>query len=85
MSYLDIRNVTAGLQRANVSTILGMLNGIHQQVCSDDIMEGVASSIESAIDQLRELQQIAYETMMEIEAERAARGYHHPSTHKKPN
>ncbi len=85
MSYLDIRTMTAGLERANVSTILGLLQGIHQQVSNDDIMEGVAASIDNAIGQLRELQQLAYETMLEIEAERAAGLYHRPSPHKKPH
>lgn len=85
MSYLDIRTVTTSLERGNVSTILGVLHGIHEQVSRDEIMEGVTETIGDAIRQLRELQQLAYDTMMEIEAERAAGLYHWSGTHKKPH
>ena len=57
--YLDIRTITASLERGNVSTMLGMLQGIHDQVSGDEIMEGVADTVGSAILQLRELQQLA--------------------------
>lgn len=85
MSYLDIRTVTTSLERGNVSTILGVLHGIHEQVSRDEIMEGVTETIGDAIRQLRELQQLAYDTMMEIEAERAAGLYHWSDSHKKPH
>lgn len=85
MSYLDIRTVTTRLERGNVSTILGVLHGIHEQVSRDEIMEGVTETIGDAIRQLRELQQLAYDTMMEIEAERAAGLYHWSNSHKKPH
>lgn len=85
MSYLDIRTVTTSLERGNVSTILGVLHGIHEQVSRDEIMEGVTETIGDAIRQLRELQQLAYDTMMEIEAERAAGLDHWSDSHKKPH
>lgn len=85
MNSLDIRTVTASLQRGNVSRILGVLLEIHDHVCSDDIMDGVASALQDAIGQLRDLQRLAYETMMEIEAEQAAQLMSRPHRHKKPN
>lgn len=83
MSYLDIHAVTTSLERGNVSTILGVLQGIHEQFSRDEIMEGVTETIGDAIRQLRQLQQLAYDTMMEIEAERAADLCHRSNPRKK--
>jgi predicted site-specific integrase-resolvase len=61
----------AGLDASNVVVMLGMLESIHDEVDGDDVMTDFASTIHSAISQLRGLQQLAYQTMIEIEAERA--------------
>jgi hypothetical protein len=70
VSYLDIRSVTPGFERGNVSAILGVLNGIHELIAADIIMEDVAQTLGCAIQQLTTLQQLAYDTMLEAEAER---------------
>ena len=85
VSYLDIRTATASLERGNVSTILGMLQSINEQISGDVILGGVSVTIDRAMHQLRELQQLAYETMMEVEAERAARIRLRPNSQRKPN
>ena len=61
----------AGLDASNVVVMLGMLESIHGEVDGDDVMTDFASTIHSAIGQLRGLQQLAYQTMIEVEAERA--------------
>ncbi len=69
MTYLDIRSLTPELQRGNVSAIIGMLSGIRELIADDEIMEDIAETIEKAIRQLNLRRQLAYETMLEIDAE----------------
>lgn len=59
----------AGLETGNVAVILDMLQSIHAYALDDVVMDEFATTIAKAIAQLRQLQQIAYETMLEIEAE----------------
>jgi len=70
----DLSHVSdaAGLDTGNVVVIFGMLQSIHAAVLGDVVMGEFAETIALAMAQLRELQQIACETMFEIEAERAA-------------
>ncbi len=65
--------------------ILGMLQGIHDEVNDDEIMVEVAATVEFAITQLRHLQQLAYDTMIEIDAERGVTCCCRSAERKKPN
>jgi hypothetical protein len=60
----------AGLDAGNVLVMLGMLHSIHDEVEDDVVMADFAVTIALAITQLRKLQQLAYEAMIEIESER---------------
>lgn len=61
----------AGPDASNVVVVLGMLERIHHAASGDEVMTDFARTIRRAITQLRGLQQLAYQTMIEIEAERA--------------
>jgi hypothetical protein len=71
MTHTAIRHGAARLQRGSVSAILGLLQGVHDQVSEDEIMD--------------DLQQLAYETMLEIETERANLAYGPPAGQRKPH
>ena len=64
-----------GLDTGNVSVMLGMLECIHDETDDDEVMIDFAATIKTAIGQLRDLRQLAYETMIEIESERALAGH----------
>jgi hypothetical protein len=85
MTQLNTRSVTPGLERGNVSAIVGMLNGILELVADDEIMEDVANTLENAIRQLTTLQQVAYHIMLEAEAEREISLRQRSLTTKKPH
>jgi GAF domain-containing protein len=85
MTHTAIRHGAARLQRGSVSAILGLLQGVHDQVSEDEIMDEVAATVGQAIRQMRDLQQLAYETMLEIETERANRAYGPPAGQRKPH
>jgi hypothetical protein len=70
MTYVDIRNISPGLERGNVSAILGMLNGIRELIADDELMEDVTNSLDCVIRKICTMQQLAYHVMMEAEAER---------------
>ena len=85
MSNLAIRNAVTGTVRRNVSMILGMLQGIHDEVADDEVMADVAATVGCAITQLRNLQRLAYQTMIEVESERSGADLLTGSKRKKPN
>ena len=72
-----------GLDTGNVSVMLGMLECMHDEVDDDEVMVDFAATLLTAIGQLRGLRQLAYETMLEIESERAMACARHAPTHKK--
>ncbi len=72
-----------GLDTGNVSVMLGMLECIQDELEDDEVMVAFAATIQTAIGQLRTLQQLAYETMIEIESERALARHHQTPIHKK--
>ena len=67
----DFIGGAAGFDTGTVAVMLGMLQSIHTEADGDVVMGEFAGTIAHAMTQLRELQQIAYQTMIEIEAERA--------------
>lgn len=83
MSDLALSTAGVGLDIGNVSVILGMLECIHNEVSEDVIMAEFATIIQHGIGHLRDLQQLAYETMLEVEAERASARRRHSSWPKR--
>jgi len=83
----DFSNGAAGLDTGNVCAMLAMLECIHSEASDDVVMAEFAGTVGCAIVQLRELQHLAYETMLEIEAERASgsKGRHLRLAHRKPS
>ena len=75
----------AGLDTGNVTVMLGMLESIHVEVSEDVVMAEFARTVGLAILQLRELQLLAYQTMIEIEAERATGRCRTRLMHRKPH
>ena len=78
-------NGNGGLDAGNVMVILGMLHSIHDEVSEDVVMEDFAGTVLLAIGQLRDLQRLAYETMIEIEAERATGRRRLRLVHRRPH
>lgn len=74
MPTLAVRPAQSSLDTRSVSVLLGALEYIHDQLCDDDITEPIADTVGHAIGQLEELRRLAYETMLEIESERASAG-----------
>lgn len=75
---------TGGFDASNVAVMLGMLECIHEKTTDDEVMADVANTVGRAIRQLRELQRLAYLTMIEIEAERATGRASLRLIHRKP-
>ena len=71
MIDLDFVKEGAGFNTGNVIVMLGMLESIHDEASDDEVLAQFADTVASAIGQLRDLQQLAYQTMIEIEADRA--------------
>ena len=71
MYHKDHGQVGASSDPASVTVMLGMLESILTEASDDDIMSEFSETVGFAIEQLRGLQLIAYETMIEIETERA--------------
>ena len=84
MIDLGFTKEDAGLDSGNVTVMLGMLESIHDEAVDDIVMSQFAGTIGRAILQLRELQRLAYETMIEVEAERASGRGHQRLLHRKP-
>ena len=78
-----LHNSANGLDTGNVTVMLGMLECIHDEVDDDEVMVDFAATIQTAIGQLRTLQSLAYETMIEIESERALARHRQTPVHKK--
>jgi len=75
-----------GSDAGSVTVMLGMLQSIWDEASDDEVMDEFADTIVLAIGQLRDLQRLAYETMIEAEAERAlGRGTHVRLTAKRPH
>lgn len=68
---IDVDGANGNADAGSVMVILGKLQSIHNEVCDDDVMEDFAATVSRAIQQLRDLQRLAYETMIEIETERS--------------
>ena len=74
-----------GLIMMGMPVMLGMLESIRNEVDDDVVMAEFANTVDRAILQLRDLQRLAYEMMLEIEAERATGRLSHGLIHKKNN
>ena len=75
----------AGLDTGNVTVMLGMLESIFEEASDDVVMADFAHTVALAIVQLRNLQQLAYQTMIEIEAEQATGRRQARIIHRKPH
>ena len=85
MIDLSTRNESTDVNAGNVTVMLGMLESIHEEAGDDPVMAEFAGTVGLAIQQLRDLQQLAYETMIEIEAERATGRGQPRLKHRKPH
>ena len=82
MIDLGFAKEDAGLDTGNVTVMLAMLKCIHDEVYADEVMAEFASTVGLAIGQLNDLQRLAYEAMIEVEAERATG---RTTSRRKPN